>query len=134
MQSYCRYNVHPTRSKELYVFKRNGGSELQPKRKKLGELLVESGLLDSDKLQIALEEQKTSWKKLGDILVEMGFVSDETLVKTVAKQISVEHINLKDTYIDSEVARLIQSCKEIYGHSRHKKTVCCMWPCPTREI
>jgi type IV pilus assembly protein PilB len=80
---------------------------LQPKRKKLGELLVESGLLDSDKLQIALEEQKTSWKKLGDILVEMGFVSDETLVKTVAKQISVEHINLKDTYIDSEVARLI---------------------------
>ena len=37
----------------------------------------------------------------------MGFVSDETLVKTVAKQISVEHINLKDTYIDSEVARLI---------------------------
>lgn len=80
---------------------------MQPKRKKLGELLVENGFIDSDKLNIALEEQKTSWKKLGDILVEMGFVSDETLVKTVAKQISVEQINLKDTYIDSAVARLI---------------------------
>lgn len=70
-------------------------------------MLVENGLIDNEKLNIALEEQKTSWKKLGDILVEMGFVSDEILVNTIAKQISVESINLKNTFIDSEVARLI---------------------------
>ncbi len=80
---------------------------MKQKRQKLGEMLVESGQLNNDELNVALEEQKTSWKKLGDILVEMGFVTDGALVDTIAKQIAVERINLKSTYIDSEVARLI---------------------------
>ena len=77
------------------------------RRQKIGEMLLESGKINNDELNEALNEQRTSWKKLGDILVEMGYVTDGTLVDTIAKQIAVERINLKNIYIDSEVARLI---------------------------
>ena len=38
--------------------------------KKIGEILVENGLITSLQLQEALEEQKVSGEKLGDILVK----------------------------------------------------------------
>lgn len=77
------------------------------KKKKLGELLVEHGVISTEELQHALEEQKKKLKRLGDVLVELGYVSSEAILKALAEQISVETINLKDTYIDADVARLI---------------------------
>lgn len=76
-------------------------------KKKLGEMLVESGVISQEELQRALDEQKTKLKRLGDILLELGYVSSDAIIQALAEQISVEPINLKDTYIDAEVARLI---------------------------
>ena len=87
--------------------KENTGGYGLRKRKKLGELLVEHGVISAEELQHALEEQKKKLKRLGDVLVELGYVSNETILKALAEQISVETINLKDTYIDADVARLI---------------------------
>lgn len=80
---------------------------MKPVRKKLGELLLENGDIDSRQLEDALEHQKSNWKRLGDILVELGYLTDGTLVDTIAKQIAVERVNLQNTYIDAESARLI---------------------------
>ena len=76
-------------------------------KKMLGEMLVESGEIDQSQLQNALEEQKANWKHLGDILVDLGYVTDGTLTDAIAKQIAVERINLQNTYINAETARLI---------------------------
>lgn len=76
-------------------------------RKKLGEILLETGYISGDQLNTALKEQKNNLKKLGDILVEMGFLSDSALADTIAAQSSVERVNLRDTYIDAQTARLI---------------------------
>lgn len=48
---------------------------MKPERKKLGELLIESGEISSEQLSTALEQQKTNWKKLGDILVDLGYTT-----------------------------------------------------------
>lgn len=54
--------------------------------KKLGEMLVESGLLTEAQLLTALEAQKSSRKLLGAIIVEMGFASKEKLDAALAHQ------------------------------------------------
>jgi type IV pilus assembly protein PilB len=76
-------------------------------KKKLGEMLVESGVISQEELQRALEEQKTKLKRLGDVLLELGYVTNDAILRALAEQISVDSINLKDTYIDADVARLI---------------------------
>ncbi|MPM04587.1 putative type II secretion system protein E [bioreactor metagenome] len=80
---------------------------MKPFKKKLGEMLMESGEINQNQLQDALEEQKSNWKRLGDILVDLGYVTDGTLADTIAKQIAVERVNLQNTYIDAAIARLI---------------------------
>ena len=54
--------------------------------RKLGELLVENGLLTEQQLLEALETQKKERKLLGEIIVELGFTTRENLDATLARQ------------------------------------------------
>jgi type IV pilus assembly protein PilB len=54
--------------------------------KKLGELLVENGLLTEAQLVQAIEAQKGTRKLLGVVIVEKGFASKEKLEATLAQQ------------------------------------------------
>ncbi len=47
--------------------------------KQVGEMLMESGMIDLDDLNEALEIQKSSPQKLGDILIGMGTITPEEL-------------------------------------------------------
>jgi len=52
------------------------------KKIKIGELLVEEGVLSQDQLQRALLEQKMSGRLLGEMLVEQGVLTAATLAQT----------------------------------------------------
>jgi type IV pilus assembly protein PilB len=54
--------------------------------KKLGELLIENGLLTEAQLVKAMEAQKGTRKLLGTIIVDMGFTTKEKLEATLAHQ------------------------------------------------
>ena len=54
--------------------------------RKLGELLVENGLLTEAQLVQALEAQKGTRKLIGTVIVELGFASKEKLEATLAHQ------------------------------------------------
>ncbi|UCB44652.1 MAG: hypothetical protein JSV25_10565 [Spirochaetota bacterium] len=47
--------------------------------KQIGQMLMESGMIDLDDLNEALEIQKSSPQKLGEILVNMGTITPEEL-------------------------------------------------------
>jgi len=47
--------------------------------KRLGERLIEYGLITPDQLEIALLEQKVSGDQLGEILISLGFATDEVI-------------------------------------------------------
>ena len=57
---------------------------------KLGEILVGAGLLTTNQLQQALEEQKRSNLKLGQYLVREGMVSESEVVDLIARQLRIE--------------------------------------------
>jgi hypothetical protein len=58
--------------------------------RRLGELLVEKGLVSEENLEHALAVQKESGRMLGAVLVERGYVSGPALAITLARQYGVE--------------------------------------------
>ena len=55
-------------------------------RKRLGEYLVESGIISSTTLAEALEIQKVRKKRLGQILRDMGVADEEMIAGVLAQQ------------------------------------------------
>src|SRR5467141_2491930 len=76
---------------------------------KLGEMLIKAGLLTPQKLQEALEYQKTNGGKLGLHLVKLGFVKEEDITRVLSQQYGVPAINLTKVEVDDTVVKLIPS-------------------------
>jgi type IV pilus assembly protein PilB len=73
----------------------------------LGTLLCQQGLISQAQLDAALAEQAASGKPLGRVLIEFGNVSETDLVRTLAKQVGLEFVDLSEHTIDPSVAGLI---------------------------
>ena len=80
------------------------GSE-RPKRLKLGELLIEAGLLEVKDLERALELQKATRVQLGRILVSLGMVRRYDLHRILAEQWRMPFIDLVAEQPDPELVR-----------------------------
>ena len=76
-------------------------------RKKLGEILVEGGLLTQEQLEKALPYQKKSNLKLGQFLVREGIVSESQIVDLVSSQLKLEKYRPDRFTVDVELAQLL---------------------------
>lgn len=77
------------------------------KKKRLGEVLIDSGLVTEDQLGLALAEQKRNGGFLGDVLSDLGFVTPGQISKLLAKESSTEYIDLENIFIDVETLNKI---------------------------
>ena len=82
-------------------------SSNQSKRKPLGQVLLERGLLSEDQLRIALLEQKSLGLPLGKVLVTLGFLTEATLRDTLAENFGHGHIDLAKVVPSPDAMRLI---------------------------
>lgn len=73
------------------------------KELRIGELLVEEGLLNQAQLEVCLQDQKTSRKKLGQIVVERGFVTEDAVYQTLAAKLNVRFRRFSTAEIDLEL-------------------------------
>ena len=64
------------------------------RKKRLGEVLVESGYLTPDQIDDALAEQKkrNNGMKFGDLLIDMGLVTDGQIVTALCQQLGYEEV------------------------------------------
>ena len=81
--------------------------ELGRKKVRLGELLVNSGVLTNEQLQQALDNPARQGKKLGEFLVDEGIVSEDDLAKALSKQLDLDMIDLQSINVDKEVLNLV---------------------------
>jgi type IV pilus assembly protein PilB len=77
------------------------------RRKKLGQILVEAGLISEDQLVQALEEQKKKKAKLGKIIIEKEWAKNEDICKALSKQLNIPYVKLKELEISKEVIETI---------------------------
>jgi len=76
-------------------------------KKKLGELLVEVGLITEEQLKHAIEIQNKTGEKLGKVLIKLGYVTENQILEALEFQLGIPHVDLQKYYIDPEVAKLI---------------------------
>ncbi|MBA3903786.1 MAG: MSHA biogenesis protein MshE, partial [Rhodocyclaceae bacterium] len=79
----------------------------RPEKVRLGELLVQQGLIKEEQLRQALEEQKRSGRKLGRVLVDNGFVTEEGISQALARQLQIPYIDLKYYNVRPELIQLL---------------------------
>ncbi len=72
-------------------------------RKKIGEILVEKGLITNEQLLECLEDQRLTRDYLGAILLRKRLVSEETLLGVLSEQFGIPFVSLKSVYIDWQV-------------------------------
>src|SRR3954452_1600031 len=80
-----------------------------PARPKLriGEVLVQEGLLSEAQLKKALIEQQSSGRPLGEMLMEQGVISGATLVQMLARNLGVPGVQLRHGLIDPAVFKMV---------------------------
>ncbi len=57
------------------------------KRKRVGEVLMDAGLINETQLSAALQSQRTWGGKLGSTLVRMGFAREEDILRALSSQL-----------------------------------------------
>jgi hypothetical protein len=73
----------------------------------LGTLLAEAGLLGSVDLDLALKHARAAGKRLGEVLVELGLVPSDEVVRLVAAQRGLPFVDVRRIAVDPAAARLL---------------------------
>jgi len=73
------------------------------KKARLGDLLVQAGEITAEQLAIALSEQKRGGRKLGATLIDLGFTTEERIFETLARQLGLQLIDLRQYRYSPEV-------------------------------
>ncbi len=76
-------------------------------RKRLGDILLEAGLITQSQLSEALADQKNSGKKLGEILVSKGYITRKSIIEVLEVQLNIPYVNLTALSPDPKTVRLI---------------------------
>lgn len=75
---------------------------MSEKKKRLGDLLIDSGKLREADLQTALKLQATTGKRLGQILIEKRLVTEDDILTILEMQMAIPRIHLDYTPIEEE--------------------------------
>jgi type IV pilus assembly protein PilB len=76
-------------------------------KKRIGDMLIERGLITENELKFALDMQKQTKEKLGEVLVKNKIVTPEDIAKTLAVQLEVDYVDLAKVTIAPEMAQLV---------------------------
>jgi Type II secretion system (T2SS), protein E, N-terminal domain len=73
----------------------------------LGTLIFRAGLLPAETIENALEEGVKTGRRLGEILVERGLIKEEDLTRLLAGQKGLPFVSLRERSVDPDAARLL---------------------------
>ena len=76
-------------------------------RKKIGEALIEAGLITIDQLEDALYLQKNRKKRLGKVLIELGYATDVRIAEVLSKQQNLPLVDCTKRDISKELLALV---------------------------
>lgn len=82
-----------------------------PQKIRLGDLLIQQGLLTEEQLKSALEQQKLTGRKLGRVFVDSGFVTEEGISQALARQLRIPFIDLRDFKPQPELLKLLNEAQ-----------------------
>ena len=80
-------------------------------RKKIGECLIQAGLIADEDLRIALGEHKRTGERVGAVLVRLNLASEKQITKALANQLGFQYASLTDELPDPQA--IVRIPKEV---------------------
>ncbi|MFA4829013.1 MAG: ATPase, T2SS/T4P/T4SS family [Thermodesulfovibrionales bacterium] len=77
------------------------------KKKFLGEMLIEAGVITPEQRDKAMQEQKRLGKRLGETLISLGFITEEVMAKALSEQMGMPFKELRFLTIAPGVTDLV---------------------------
>jgi MSHA biogenesis protein MshE len=77
------------------------------KKIRIGDLLIQKEIINEVQLQSALNEQRASGRKLGQTLVDMGLVDEDQLLNILSEQLQIPFVRLHQFQFDPEAIKLL---------------------------
>lgn len=75
---------------------------------RLGDCLMQKGMITEEQLSQALIKQKETGSKLGETIVDMGLVSENEMIDVLVEQLGIEYVDVRKIKIDESAARLLK--------------------------
>ncbi len=76
-------------------------------RKKLGEILMEEGLVKEEQVQEALKRQRITGELLGESFVNLGYVTEMDIARVIVKQFGLPYIDASSYRIPREAIEAV---------------------------
>lgn len=84
--------------------------------RRLGDVLVDAGLVTEDQLDHALAQQKETKRRLGDELIAEGVITESGLIEALQMQLGIDFVDLSQRAIDPELSRVVpKNIAKTYG-------------------
>lgn len=77
------------------------------RKTRIGDLLLQQGLITQQQLNTALEEQRVRKTKLGETLLALGYVSQEAFADVLSEQLGIESVDLHAIGLEDAAIRLV---------------------------
>lgn len=74
--------------------------------KRIGDILIEKGLINKEVLEQALAIQKQTGKRLGQVLVDESFITADDLADAISERLGIPKLSLENIVIAPELLKL----------------------------
>ena len=81
--------------------------EFNNRKKRLGDILIDAGVIDELQLTEALAEQREKGQKLGETLIDLGFTTEVEIANALHRQLNYDFVILSDRRIDPDIIKLV---------------------------
>lgn len=78
---------------------------IEKQNKKLGEILLEYGMISPEKLKKALKVQKEKSKRIGQILMELNLVTQDQINWILSKQLDIPYVQIEQEQLDLDLIK-----------------------------
>ncbi len=100
-------NTRPLKKKSEGADGHKAKPDTPPRKKRIGELLIDAGLINEEQLKDALKHQKDNGGKIGEVLVNLGALDVKTFADFLARQPGVASIDLSNYEISPDLLQLV---------------------------
>jgi MSHA biogenesis protein MshE len=79
----------------------------RPEKLRLGDVLVQQRVISQEQLQKTLQLQQQTGRKVGRLLIESGVITEELLADALSRQLRIPFINLKTYPFRADIVKLL---------------------------
>lgn len=81
--------------------------DLINRKKRLGDILIDAGVINKAQLEQALAVQRERGQKLGETLIDLDFTTEDEIATALHRQLNIDYVKLSTILIDNDVIKLV---------------------------